>query len=292
MKLFVIIVSVLLVSILVAALVFRTVSLNLLHYLWWRATSDVVAVHASVRSKDADIHYSVIGQGVPLLLLHGGLSNRLSWFSQLPRLVDDGYQIILVDSRGHGRSELGKDELSYRQLAADAINVLEQLAIDCIDIVGWSDGANTTLLMARFWPQRVARIVAISGNYDPSGLTPEARENNVTSSSGISYWLYRFWTGAGERLSELEQKIKKLWQRGPKLKPDDLRKITASVLIIQGEHDVVTPEHAQTMANLIPDCRLAIIPGGGHATPITQPGQINRLIEEFLPLSFDQVRSR
>jgi pimeloyl-ACP methyl ester carboxylesterase len=96
--------------------------------------------------------------------------------------------VILVDTRGHGESGLGDVELSYRLFAADAIQVMNHLGIERINVIGWSDGANTALLLARYWPERIDRVVAISGNSDPSGLTPAARSDNLNLTNGSSYW--------------------------------------------------------------------------------------------------------
>ena len=257
-------------------------SSHFFRYLWWQLTTDIPVRSGVVISDNTAIHYQAYGQGQPVLLLHGGLSNKLSWFSQLPALADCGYQLILVDSRGHGLSALGQGELSYRLLASDALAVLDQLQIDRTDIVGWSDGANTALLMAELWPQRVARIVSISGNYDPSGLTPLAQRENLELSTGLKYWLYRLWTGAGAKLSELEKRLKKLWRNGPRFSASDLQRITAPVLIIVGDHDIITLEHTELMAKLLPDSTLKIIHNGGHATLMTHPEQVNSLLREFL----------
>jgi pimeloyl-ACP methyl ester carboxylesterase len=255
---------------------------NLADYLWWRTTPSGTALKGSARSENTDIHYLSYGKGPPVLLLHGGLSHRLSWFSQVPWLVAAGRQVILLDTRGHGGSGLGDTDLSYRLLAVDAIHVLDQLGIQRTDVIGWSDGANTALLLAHDWPGRVGRIVAISGNADPSGLTPEARADNHSRESGLAYWYKRWWTGAGERFADLEKRIKKLWRTGPRLQPDDLRAIRSPTLVILGENDQVTPGHARLMAGLLPHGTLKIIRGGGHATLITHAGQVNALIGEFL----------
>ena len=263
---------------------FRPVGANILRYLWWKSISADVITNGVVHSRDADIHYSVIGQGRPILLIHGGLANRLCWFSQLPWLVEDGYQAILIDSRGHGKSGLGDSELTYRIMATDGLKVMNRLNIKQADILGWSDGANTALLMASLWPQRVSRIVAISGNFNPEGLTPEAHKQTFTQSEGLSYWFYRLWTGAGKKFKDLESRLKQLWRHEPQLQPGDLQKIKSAVLIIQGEHDLVSSVHAKTMNELIPNSQLEIIKGG-HATLITHADQVNEIINRFFQKS-------
>lgn len=261
---------------------FMPISKNLVHYLLWRTTASGTAHKGIVRTGGTNIHYRSYGSGPPVLLLHGGLSNRLSWFSQVPWLVEAGRQVILIDSRGHGDSDLGDKDLSYRLLANDSIQVLDQMGVEHTAVIGWSDGANTALLLALYWPQRVTKIVAISGNFDPSGIKPEAKEEDNIQSSGLTYWFKRWWTGAGEKFLELENKIKKLWQSSPRLSAKDLHQITAPVMVIVGEHDMISLEHAKKMAELLPHGVLEIIKGGGHATLITHASKINNLIRAFL----------
>lgn len=277
------------VGVLIGAVYLRTIPANFVHYLVWRLTSTAVITKGQVRVGDTDIHYVSYGSGPPVLLLHGGLSNRLSWFSQIPRLVDSGRQVVLPDTRGHGDSTLGRAELNYRLLAADVTKVLDHLSIEKTDVVGWSDGGNTALLLGRYWPQRVRRMVVISANFNPAGLTPEAQKENFELSRGIVRWLKRWWTGAGNRLRELENRVKRMWQTRPNLRRADLADITAPTLVIVGEADVVSTSHARLMAQWLANGSLAVI-AGGHFTPVTQARRVNVLIADFLkPVASDGI---
>ena len=262
-------------------MLFRPMSGALVRYLVWATTPAANALRGSVRSGGTSIRYVSWGSGPPVLLLHGGLSNRLAWFAQIPWLVSAGRQIVLPDMRGHGDSGLGDNDLSYRLLASDAIHILDKLNIRQADVIGWSDGGNTALLLGRYWPQRVQRIVAISSNFNPAGLTPEALEEAHRQSGGLQYWFKRWWTGAGKRLTELENRIKRMWRTFPVLKPPDLQEISIPTLVIVGEHDDISIEHARQMATLLPHGFLKVIPGG-HSTPVTHCIQVNAAIADFL----------
>jgi pimeloyl-ACP methyl ester carboxylesterase len=258
---------------------------NLLRYILWSSTFAPTAVDGHIETRDAQIHYRSYGTGPPILLLHGGLSNCLSWFSQIPWLVEAGRRVILVDTRGHGGSWLGRSELSYRLFAADAVQVLDHLGIRRADVAGWSDGGNTALLLARYWPQRVGRIVTISANYDPSGLTPQALAGTRSYSSGLALWLHRLWTGAGEHTAELERRLKHLWRTAPELTAGDLRAVQAPTLVIVGSRDVIRIEHAREMSELLPHGELLVVEGGGHSLPVTCADLIDRSIANFLGFS-------
>ena len=261
----------------------RPISTDFIRYLIWRWSTTAVTSKGYVHTGGADIHYISFGHGPAVLLLHGGLSNRLSWFAQLPWLVASGRRVVLLDTRGHGQSELGPEALSYRLLAADAIAVLDTLGIARTDIVGWSDGGNTGLMLGLDWPQRVRRIVAISANFSPAGLTRQARDEELAPSRGLAYWWRRWWTGAGERLRMLEAKIKRMWRSRPNLQLSDLRRIATPCLVIVGEADVVSLAHARQMAENLIHGTLAIVPGG-HFTPVTHARRVNALIAGFFDI--------
>jgi pimeloyl-ACP methyl ester carboxylesterase len=262
-------------------LVLRPMSSSMFRYLVWRTTPAGCGVPGNIKKDGATIHYVSYGKGPAILLLHGGLSNRLTWFSQIPELVAAGRQVVIPDVRGHGFSDLGRKELNYRLLAQDAIGVLDQLKIGISDVVGWSDGGNTALLLGKDWPDRVGCIVAISANSNPSGLTPAALEESYTQSHGAAYWIKRWWTGSGEHFASLEKRIKLMWRTFPLLEDTDLKTIEAPTLIIVGRHDIISIGHAKTMAGLLPHGSLSIVPGG-HSTPVTHSVQVNEYILKFL----------
>lgn len=88
--------------------------------------------------------YAVYGKGTPVVLLRAGLGNSAHFGFQLPALVDK-FRVIAIDSRGQGRSTTGKAAITYDQMAADVIAVLDKLAIKRASVVGWSDGVRREL---------------------------------------------------------------------------------------------------------------------------------------------------
>lgn len=259
---------------------------NFLTYLLWKYKVDTQTESANLFYQGAHIHYVSYGQGEPVLLLHGGLSNKLSWFSQLPWLVAAGRRVVLIDTRGHGKSSPGDSALSYQIFAEDTLQVLDRLNIQRTDIIGWSDGGIIALLLGRDTPERVGRIVAISANFHPSGLITNAHDGSDESSPSkknkITDWLRSWWSGAGERHEDLEAEIKLLWQTAPLLDHTDLQVITAPTLVIVGENDIIDLQHSGELARMLENGKLEIVMEAGHAAPITHARQINQLIASFL----------
>lgn len=256
------------------------ISCHWLHYIIWLLLSRAEKQSGYVVHKQAEIHYISYGEGEPVVLLHGGLSNRLSWFSQIPFLVEAGRQVIIIDTRGHGRSSLGQEEISYRLFAEDVINVLDQLKIRQADLLGWSDGGITALILGRYFPERVKKIIAISANTCPSGLTKKSRLQLQTKSNALKRWLQSRWTGAGAYFEQLDQSIRLIWS-SPILPETDLSTIKAATLIIVGEKDIVTVDHSCNMVGSLENSQLLVIEGGGHSTPITHANQINDAARSF-----------
>lgn len=262
---------------------------NFLNYLLWKSSTSIETESGEIINQDAHIHYVAYGQGQPILLLHGGLSNKLSWFSQIPWLVESGRRVILIDTRGHGESTSGHAALTYQVFAEDTLLVLNRLGIQRTDIVGWSDGGIIALLLGLEAPQRVGKIVAISANFHPSGLIQEtdSAPNPPYSQPHrkIIDWARGWWSGAGERHTALEAEIKALWQIAPQLGHGDLKAITAPTLVIAGENDIIDLPHSGELAQMLANGKIEIVLGAGHAAPVTHADQINQLIASFLGLA-------
>jgi pimeloyl-ACP methyl ester carboxylesterase len=107
--------------------------------------------------------------GHPVLLLHGGLANSESWLNVAPVLAAAGYRVIMLDSRGHGLSAWGDLPITYDQMTADALGLLDHLGIAKTDVVGWSDGGIIALNLAIHHPERLDRVVAYGANFTPDG---------------------------------------------------------------------------------------------------------------------------
>ncbi|MGZ5059390.1 MAG: alpha/beta fold hydrolase [Methylobacter sp.] len=261
-------------------------SVNALNYLIWKYSTTTQVESGNIVYRGAYVHYVSYGHGDPVLLLHGGLSNKLSWFSQVPWLVASGRRVVLIDTRGHGDSTPGNTKLSYQVFAEDTLLVLDRLGIQRSDIVGWSDGGIIALLLGIEAPQRVGRIVAISANFQPSGLIPDVNraedESHNISLRKITNVLRSWWSGAGERHAVLEAEIKELWRTEPQLNHADLKAITAPTLVITGENDIIDLVHSSELAQRLANGKLEIVQGAGHAAPVTHALQINQLIASFL----------
>ena len=121
----------------------------------------------------AEIYYEQYGCGTPLLILHGN-SQSLAVFYPFLRTFLPDFQVILMDSRGHGRSRLSVHTalhgFSTEDMADDVIALLNHLHLSSVHLLGFSDGANIGLEIACKYPERLKTLICISANASPDGL--------------------------------------------------------------------------------------------------------------------------
>src|SRR5580698_2012515 len=128
----------------------------------------------SVRASDPgrlyDVHgtklyVEVSGSGPPIVFLHGGFSFFDRSFTQQKAYFSAFRTVIGIDQRGHGHSPDDTRPFEYRAMAEDTAAVLQQLHVGAADIVGHSDGGNVALLLARYHPDLVRRVVVSGANF-------------------------------------------------------------------------------------------------------------------------------
>ena len=219
---------------------------------------------------DAKIYYEVYGTGAPLLLLHGNGQSIASFYKQIPVLAKK-YQVIAVDTRAQGKST---DEttapLSYEKFAQDMKLLLDALHVKQTNIVGWSDGGNTGLIMAAQYPAYVNKLVTMG-----AVLSPEGVERSLLDT--IQLRLNRYHGEVNNQTRLLTLLLKE-----PHLNSDDLQQIKSPVLVIAGENDVVKPEHTQKIVRGIQHSSLLIIKDATHYAPQEKPVEFNEAVMKFL----------
>lgn len=249
----------------------------------------------TVPTDGAQIWFATFGQSGPFVtLLHGGLANSNYWGHQA-RALSANYRVIVIDSRGHGRSTNESQTYSYAQMARDALSVLDHLEIERTAIVGWSDGAITGLLLAIGQRERLTGLFAFAGNYNTSGLYD-------TSTNPIFNAYFQRTVQEYEKLSPTPSKyvdlltgIATMWKTQPDIQPAELQTIQVPVWVVDGDRDeVVKRPHIEELAGFIPDAGLLIQPQVSHFAFLQAPDQFNDAVKQFLEgldeRSVDQAR--
>jgi pimeloyl-ACP methyl ester carboxylesterase len=231
----------------------------------------------------ARIWYATWGTGPCAILLHGGLGHSGNWGYQVPRLVEAGYRVVVIDSRGHGRSTRDGRPYTYELMAADVLAVMDGLSVDKAAIVGWSDGACTGLVLARQASARVAGVFFFACNMDPSGTKPSASAPAIERCLSRHRTEYAELSATPDQFKEFSDAVGQMQRTQPNYSLRDLADIHVPVAIVQSEHDeFIRPEHATYLARTIPGAELVVLPGVSHFAPLQRPQQFNAAVEAFL----------
>ena len=238
---------------------------------------------AEVETGGARIRYAIFGGGAPVLLLHGGLGNMRNWAYQIPALVAAGYQAIAIDSRGHGKSTRDDQPFSYRLMAADTRAVMDRLGIDKAAIIGWSDGADTGLVMADETPERVCGLFFFACNVDNDGTLPFVLTPVVERIFQQHQKDYAELSPAPDGFDALCEDLGPMQRTQPDYSADDLKRIAAPVMVVLGEHDeFIRREHLEYLAATLPNGRFVLLPEVSHFAPLQRPDVFNQAMLDFL----------
>jgi pimeloyl-ACP methyl ester carboxylesterase len=229
------------------------------------------------------IWYAVYGHGKPVILLHGGLANSNYWGNQVPVLAKR-YQVIVMDSRGHGRSSRDSQAYSYDLMASDVLGLMDFLKIKQAAIVGWSDGAILGMDIAIHHPERITKLFAFGANSDPSG-TLDASKSPVFSAYSLvrAKQEYEKLSPTPTQYNEFLNQIKTMWETQPNFTKAELNGIKTPTWIVDGDHDEgIKRENTELMAAEIPNAGLLLQPAVSHFSFIQDPEQFNNDVLHFL----------
>ena len=232
----------------------------------------------------ARIYVTTYGHGSPVILLHGGLANQRYWGNQVPALTRAGYRVILIDSRGHGRSTRTSQRYTYELMASDVVAVMDHLRLQKAAVVGWSDGAIVALVMALKVPYRLTHVFAFAANMDPSGVK-EDTETNPTFARFERQAAddYAQLSATPDDYADFQQAIQQMWASEPNYAATDLATITRPVTIADGDHDeAIKNAHTEYLARSIPGAKLVILPQASHFAMLQQPTEFNAAVLAFL----------
>src|SRR5260221_1034249 len=229
------------------------------------------------------LYYASFGSGEPLLLLHGPLGNADYWGNQV-QVFAQHYRVIILDSRGHGRSTRDAKRYSYHLLVDDVLALLDLLKIDRVSIVGWSDGGNIALQLAITHPERLNKAFVFDANFNPSGMRNDVDENDTfVRYVDLAGQDYLSLSSTPEDYDLFFHAINFLWGAEPDFRPTQLGSIKSPIMIPAAEHDeVVKREHTETLARLIPGSRLTILPRASFFAMWQRPDAFNKAVLDFL----------
>ncbi len=235
------------------------------------------------QNNGARIWYATYGSGLPVILLHGGLGNSGNWANQVPALVSSGYRAIVIDSRGHGRSTRDAQPYSYELMASDVLAVMDALHLEKAALVGWSDGACTSLILASKSPARVAGVFFFACNMDPSGAKPFEFTPIIGRCINRHKQDYKELSATPDQFDDFFEAVGLMQRTQPNYSAHDLAQIRVPVTVAHSQHDeFIKRDHAEYLAANIPNAEFVYLPGLSHFAPLQRPDQFNSAILTFL----------
>jgi pimeloyl-ACP methyl ester carboxylesterase len=237
------------------------------------------------------MYYEVHGAGSPLVLLHGGmLMIELNFAGLIPTLATR-HQVIGVELQGHGRTADTERPITPAALASDVVGLLDHLGIDRAHVLGHSMGAAVTIELAVSHPTRVRSIVPVSASVRPDGMHEDLSDpaKFATSTRMPTPQDFAEFREAYLRLSPHPEHFDEFLATLSKSAADlqgwsdaQLAGVTAPTLLVIGDHDFVTVEHAALMQHLIPTAHLAVLPKTTHMTATRRPEYLLPMLADFL----------
>ncbi len=262
-------------------------------------------------SHGGQIYYESIGEGTPVILLHGHTLDLRMWEPQVKPLVDAGYRVIRPEMRGYGHSSKQADDMQFTHLD-DMMTVMDSLHIDKAHVVGLSMGSFVASEMVAMCPDRLLTATLASGNIrkmagpaTPIDSLEMARKDSVIAvnkAQGMDNWktdwIEKLVSGGGSNRESIRESVTRQvedwdgWQlthREMRLYYgyeawDTLkaRRPEIPVLILSGENE---QKGKNPMLQYLPNARQVIIPDCGHMSNMEKPGEFTKLMLEEIKLA-------
>lgn len=274
------------------------------------------------------LRYVDLGDGPPVVLVHGLLGSHLSWGNQIERLAER-YRVIAPDLFGHGESDKPSGDYSLSSHAATIRDLMDHLDIESAPMVGHSLGGGIIMQMTYLFPERIDRLALVSSG----GLGPEVslllKAATLPGSEFVlpvlaSDWVRRNTEGAlaqlgkwglpvqpGPSMAETWRSFASVSDRstreaflastravvGPRGQTVSAKQhfqrfeTMASLLIWGGKDRMIPASHADNIRREVPNSRVEIFPDAGHFPQLDEPDFFFRLLDEFLEANSTSIEN-
>jgi pimeloyl-ACP methyl ester carboxylesterase len=240
-----------------------------------------------------NMYYEIHGSGEPLILLHGQFATASMFYPILPELAQH-HQVVLIEQQGHGHTADINRPLSFAQMGHDTAELLSQLGITEADVFGYSGGGTVALQLAKSNPLLIRKLALASTVYSMDGYFPYIVEGLKHASADAfpsqMKQEYECVAPHPENWSKLIAKGAEMAKNVNKedfLEQTELQQISAPVLLVIGDNDIIRPEYAHEMAKLL-HTKLVVVTGDHASYITTQPQSLLGHLKKFFELSDNQ----
>lgn len=252
----------------------------------------------------AGTSYLSLGQGQPVVLIHGVGLNKEMWGGQFVGLSSD-YRVIAYDMLGHGQSPRPAADTDLAGYAAQLAELLDHLQIAQATVIGFSMGGLVARAFALHYPARLSALVVLNSVFNRSpeqsagviARAAQAAEHgpDANAEAALARWFSREYQAANPaQVAAIRQTLAgndpqgylttyKLFATQDMYRAEDLGSIQAPALIATGEHDLgSTPDMARQLAARIPGARSVVLAEQRHMMPVEAPREVNKMLLDFL----------
>ncbi|UBM58294.1 alpha/beta hydrolase [Marinilongibacter aquaticus] len=216
-----------------------------------------------------NMYYEIHGKGRPLVMIHGGGSTIETTFGRIIPALSEHFQLILMELQAHGHTADREQATSFAQDALDIVQLLAHLNIQKAHFLGFSNGGHTAIEIALNQPTIVNRLILASTFYKREAA-PAAFWDGFESATldSLPPVLKEGFLAANNDEHALSRMFAQDVQKMKAFKgwtAEQIQSLSMPTLVINGNKDVGSLEHAVEMCQMIPNAELAVFPGG-HGT--------------------------
>jgi pimeloyl-ACP methyl ester carboxylesterase len=209
-----------------------------------RRQKAVLGEYVKAEVNAIELFYEKCGKGSPLLLLHGN-GEDCHIFDELSARLKDDFTVYRIDSRNHGLSSK-TGVYSYDVMAEDIYCFIKKLKLAPAGVLGFSDGAIVTLLLALKHREAISKMAVLGANLKPQDFTEE--------SLGF----------INDTYGKTKNPLYKLMLEQPDIELDGLKAVKTPALVIGAENDIFKPETFANIAAALENSELMIMKGHEH----------------------------
>ena len=263
----------------------------------------------SVVSHQTKLHYyRTNGDGPPVVLLHGITDDGLCW-TPVAIALEDRFDVIMIDQRGHGKSEAPENGWDYETMANEVAGLIEALELNSPVVMGHSMGAFNALVIASLFPD-LARGYILE-DPPPFWIDQPPTEEAVENRKGMLMWFSEMkrltkdellasvrkenpgwseaelspWADSKQRFSPMISNLVEHTLPGPMNWLDKLKQVHCPIMLItadQARGAILGEVEVQGLRKYLPDLQWVYLPGAGHNIRREQFEKYMEAVDEFL----------
>jgi len=227
-------------------------------------------------------YYEEYGHGQPVLFIHGNGGSIADFKNQIGTFARH-HRVIVMDSRGQGKSEAGSEKLTYEQMTQDSNALLEYLKLSHVNVLGWSDGGIIGLLLTIGHPDKVGMLAVMGANLEPEAAYSWATDGIVRVRTRLNLELAH---STDPKPIQIQLQLLDLLGTQPHIPVAALGKIQIPTLVMAGDRDVIRDDHTLSIFHGLPKSQLAIFPGATHMLPLEDAARFNQTVLNFFDKPF------